>query len=333
MQSFTHIFLRILLFALVIAIFALCFAPLYWLADIASHFMLQYSVLSAITFAGLCLMRASRWLIIMSGFVCLIFSLQVGCLFIPRHITRSDVYEDVTILQFNINYSNPNADAIEGWINNYATINGTIDRLTQQTRPDIVVLQEVSPNIAAKLTLLTKTFPYHFIAPKAGAFGVAIFSRIPIRDSVRKHFSESFNEYTEIRFHTLAQGITFNLTELHTMPPVGKQNSTERNAELKEITVVTNQQGESSKILIGDMNITPYSPWFWQMERSTRLNNSMQGKSVAGTWPSFFPSLLRIPIDHVLVTDNIEVLERHVEKSHDSDHLPVVTKLRIYATN
>lgn len=333
MKFFIHTFLRILLVALVITIFTLCFAPVHWLADLASHFMLQYVTLSGIVFAGLCLMRARRWQIILSGFVYMIFSLQVGCLFIPRHIIRSDVYEDVTILQFNINYSNPNADAIAGWINNYATINSTIDRLTQQARPDIVVLQEVSPDIAAKLTLLTETFPYHFIAPKEGAFGVAVFSRIPIRDSVRKHFADSWNEYTEIHFHTLAQGITFNLTELHAMPPAGKQNSAQRNAELKEITVVTNQQGESSKILIGDMNITPYSPWFWQMERSTRLNNSMQGKAVAGTWPSFLPALLRIPIDHVLVSDNIEVLERLVEKSHDSDHLPVVTKLRIYATN
>lgn len=333
MKHFTHIFLRILLLALVTEIFALCFAPLHWLADLTSHFMLQYSVLSGVTFAGLCLLRARRWQIIVSDGVCLIFSLQVGCLFIPRHIIRSNVYEDVTILQFNINYSNPNAEAIAGWINNYATINGTVERLTKETKPDIVVFQEVSPEIATKLTLLEEAYPFHFIAPKAGAFGVAVYSRIPIRQSVRRHFGESFNEYTEIRFQTLAQSIRFNLTELHTVPPVGKENSARRNAELKEITVVANQQGETSKILIGDMNITPYSPWFRQMERTTRLNNSMQGKSAVGTWPSFLPFLLRIPIDHVLVTDNIEVLERNIEKSHDSDHLPVVTKLRIYATN
>jgi endonuclease/exonuclease/phosphatase family metal-dependent hydrolase len=117
------------------------------------------------------------------------------------------------------------------------------------------------------------------------------------------------------------------------MSPTSSKNEVQRNAELNEITVVINQQQESSKILVGDMNITPYSPWFWQLERNTRLNNAMQGKSVTGTWPSFIPAIFRIPIDQMLVSDNIEVIKRHVERSHDSDHLPVVTKLRIYATN
>lgn len=329
MKSFIHIVPNVLLFALVFAIFTLCFAPVHWLADLAAHFMLQYWVLSGITFAGLWLMRARRWKIILSGFVFLIFGLQIGCLFIPRHITRSDVYEDVTIFHFNVNYKNPNMKGFVGWLDFYLVIDN--DRPLET--PDIIVLQEVTPEILEQLIGLRTWYPYQVLSPKAGAFGVAIFSRIPIRDSVRKRFSESFNEYTEIRFRTLAQGITFNLTELHTVPPVGMQSSTQRNAELKEIAVVENRQSESSKILIGDMNITPYSPWSWQMERNTRLNNSMQGRTVTGTWPSFLPAFFRIPIDNMLVSDNIEVLERQVKRFIGSDHLPVVTKLRIYATN
>jgi endonuclease/exonuclease/phosphatase (EEP) superfamily protein YafD len=243
------------------------------------------------------------------------------------------MYEDITLMQFNINYSNPNAKAVAGWINNYATINASIDQITQQELPDIVVLQEVSPEIAAQMMLLTQTYPYHFIAPKAGAFGVAIFSRIPIRSSSRKNFTGSWNEYTEIQFHTLATGITILLTELHTIPPVNRDAFTQRNRELREIASIVSQRVAGHSIVIGDMNITPYSRWFRELEQRTGLHNAMQGKNIAGTWPSFLPVPLRIPIDNMLVSDTIEVLERRVEKNLDSDHLPVVTKLRIYATN
>lgn len=332
MKSFIHKLLLTALLALALTIFALCFASVHWLAELASHFMLHYAVLGVVVLCGLVLLRDKLWRIFIAAFICLIFSLHVACVLMPRHITRNVAYEDITILQFNINYANPNAQAIAEWINNYATITKSIDKITQHTKPDIVVLQEVSPEIASKLDLLTQNYPYQFIAPKAGAFGVAIFSQIPIREKQRIHFIDSWNAYTQLRFHTLTHGLAFSLLELHTMPPMGAQNASQRNAELKEITVAANQLATPSKILLGDLNITPYSPFFWRLERSTRLTNSMQGKSIEGTWPSFLPAMLRIPIDHMLLSDNIEMLERRIETSHDSDHMPVLTKLRIYAT-
>jgi endonuclease/exonuclease/phosphatase (EEP) superfamily protein YafD len=307
-----------------------CFARVHFLAELSTHFMLQYTIASTLVCVVLCLLRAKRWKIILSALLALYFGLHVVGLMIPRHVTKSEVFEDIAILQFNVNYANPNAKEIAGWINNYTTINKNIDALTAQTQPDIVVLQEVSPEIAAKLTALEQAYPYKLIAPKSGAFGVAIFSRIPIREQNRQHFPDSWNEYTEIRLHSLVHGIPIALTEVHTVPPVSKLNAAQRNTELTYIAQVVNGVSANSKILIGDMNITPYSPMFRDLQKDSKLTTVMQGKAISGTWPSFFPALLRLPIDHMLISENIEVIERRVEKDWDSDHLPVLTTLRIY---
>lgn len=333
MRNFIRKFLYVLLFFQVLAIFALCFAPVHWLAELVSHFMLQHALVAAFIFTGLCAVRASRWSVLLSLVLGIFFSLNVACLLLTKQVYHNEIYEDITLLQFNINYSNPKADALAGWINNYSTIAGDVNKLMRQEKPDIIVLQEVSPAIAQKLKVSQKDYPYQFVNPKDGAFGSAIYSRIPLRSAARTKFEESFNEYSQMQFHTLAQGITFTMVELHTVPPVGEQNAAQRNNELRQVTVVMNQQTTAAKMLVGDLNTAPYSPYLWRFERSSRLVNSMQGRSLEGTWPSFLPVTLRIPIDHVYVSDTIEVLDRRVEESQGSDHLPVLTKLRIYATS
>lgn len=306
------------------------FARMHFLAELSTHFMLQYTIASMVLCVAFWWLGAKRWKIIISALLALYFGLHVAQLMIPRHVMKSEVFEDISILQFNVNYANPNGKEIAGWINNYATINKNINALTAQTQPDIVVLQEVSPEIAAKLTTLEQAYPYKLIAPKSGAFGVAIFSQIPFREQNRQHFPDSWNEYTEIRLHTLLHGIPIALTEVHTVPPVSKLNAAQRNTELAYIAKVVNGVSASGKVLIGDLNITPYSPIFRDLQKDSQLTNVMQGKVISGTWPSFFPALLRLPIDHMLVSENIEVIERRVEKDWDSDHLPVLTTLRIY---
>ena len=332
MKKSIHTLLHFQLLGLLLALMALCASPYYWFADLFTHFALQYMAVAFIACIGFLFLRAGVWKALISAFCFLVFGALVASLFLMKPLVKNALYEDITILQFNINYANADVEGIAGWINNYGTISTSIEALTAQAKPDIVVLQEVSPEVVAKLTTLKKSYPHSFLAPKEGAFGMAIFSRIPLSGK-RVKFTGSWNEYAELRFTMPRPALSFTLTELHTMPPVGEAAWQQRNNELKEITIVVNRQPESGRIMIGDLNITPYSPWFWEMERSTRLRNSMQGGRITGTWPSLLPSILRIPIDHMLVSDNIEVLERRVEADQGSDHLPVVTKLRIYANN
>jgi endonuclease/exonuclease/phosphatase family metal-dependent hydrolase len=55
------------------------------------------------------------------------------------------------------------------------------------------------------------------------------------------------------------------------------------------------------------------------------------GNAAVGTWPTSFPQLLGAPIDHVMATDDWEVVGFRVIGSRDgegSDHRPVLAQLR-----
>ena len=79
-------------------------------------------------------------------------------------------------------------------------------------------------------------------------------------------------------------------------------------------------------LLIGDLNVTMFSPHYEQIE-DAGMTNARAGRGVQPTWPDWSP--VRIPIDHVLVSDEFEVCEMEVLDSFGSDHLPVLATVRM----
>ena len=78
-------------------------------------------------------------------------------------------------------------------------------------------------------------------------------------------------------------------------------------------------------ILLGDLNLTPWSPIYGDFIRRSGLVNSSQGRAIHPSWPSFSPLFL-IPIDHCLHNDGIAIKSERVGKSVGSDHLPVIVE-------
>ena len=83
----------------------------------------------------------------------------------------------------------------------------------------------------------------------------------------------------------------------------------------------------SSIILAGDMNLTSYTRQFRKLKRKLKLVDSRKGFQRQASWPTLLPAILRIPIDHVLVSKDIEVVERSLGPAIGSDHLPVFIRL------
>ena len=76
-------------------------------------------------------------------------------------------------------------------------------------------------------------------------------------------------------------------------------------------------------ILMGDFNTTPWSAAF----------RDLPGKRAgdprfSATWPTFFP-VMGISIDHILASDNLELVEFKVLESVGSDHYPLMAKFRL----
>ncbi|WP_373531617.1 endonuclease/exonuclease/phosphatase family protein [Vampirovibrio sp.] len=92
-------------------------------------------------------------------------------------------------------------------------------------------------------------------------------------------------------------------------------------------------------IVVGDLNTSPWSVEFMTLTRKTGLRDSQLGYGLQPSWPMLLPffgirtepnlltQLLVVPIDHVLISEQIEVFSRHTGPFVGSDHLPVVVEL------
>jgi endonuclease/exonuclease/phosphatase (EEP) superfamily protein YafD len=77
-------------------------------------------------------------------------------------------------------------------------------------------------------------------------------------------------------------------------------------------------------VLAGDFNTTPWAPGYRAL-LSTGLDDDGRTRT---SWPAFLPFAL-IPIDHVLVSPQLQVISKRRGPRLGSDHYPIVVELRL----
>jgi len=79
-------------------------------------------------------------------------------------------------------------------------------------------------------------------------------------------------------------------------------------------------------ILLGDLNVTPWSSPFQHLLRQGGLRDTAIGFGIHPTWPSYLWPM-RIPIDHCLVSPGLRATKREVGRNVGSDHFPLLIEL------
>ena len=82
------------------------------------------------------------------------------------------------------------------------------------------------------------------------------------------------------------------------------------------------QEQTDPVILLADLNTTSWSATFQALTTRAGLRDSRLGFGVQPTWPARLPGL-RIPIDHCLVSPEVQVHDRRVEENAGSDHFAI----------
>jgi hypothetical protein len=324
-----NIFLKLLNFTFICFVFisaSAIFPVENVFSEILSHFCLQYFLVSLLFLIVYCFLK--KW---KSVVVALLLFISFSSILIPFYVSpdaeKNEKFEDITLLQFNINYRHEDVNKVIDWINDFHSKKyGATTEI-----PDIVLIEEATPEIAEKLNALSVHYPYKISEAEAGAYGMVLYSKIPIAHYERKYFSRFAGQYTIANMSTPNMKIPFVLVELHARSPGHIEKLNPRRFQLEEIANIISRLSCAGKILVGDLNTTPYSPYFKKLEKISGLRSFMRGHGVSGTWPNFLPFLCRIPLDHVLVSSHIKVLERNINPDLGSDHFPVTSRLRIYA--
>ncbi len=277
---------------------------LWWLFDLASHFRAQYFFI--LFFSSLVFLFGKQPAVAGgTAFFALINLAFVVPLYIhstsPVEIEKPRRLLLLNVLQRNNHYED-------------------VRKLIRSTQPDIIVLVETNQVWLNELSEFQSSYPYSQSRPRDDNYGIALFSRLPFQRSEISYFSDAGVPSVVANIQMDQHFLTVIGT--HPPPPKGALNSQFRNQQLENLADFARRQ-PGEVILCGDLNMSPWSPYFWRLLQRSGLKNSARGFGLQPSWPTDRP-LLRVPIDHCLVSDGVTVSGRQIGPFVGSDHFPVI---------
>lgn len=193
------------------------------------------------------------------------------------------------------------------------------------TGADLIVLLEVDHRWADALTGLAADYPFARVEPRASFAGLALLSRWPLRDTAVVDFGTRGTPSIVTTVESPAGPVDVIAT--HPQPPLTPALDGELRAHLRAV----GRRAAATRgpcLVIGDLNTTPWSAAFRGLVREGRLVDSARGRGIQPTWNARLWAP-RIPIDHVLVTPDVTVVDRRLGPDVGSDHLPIEARLRL----
>ena len=123
----------------------------------------------------------------------------------------------------------------------------------------------------------------------------------------------------------------FTLIAAHPVPPMRSESARMRNAQLKQLAQLAGSQSLPC-VVVGDLNASCWSPQFRDLLKEGRLREARSDQGLHPTWPMHFPTwLLRIPIDHCLVGEGVQVHNFRAGGNIGSEHGPIIADISVVA--
>ncbi len=126
-------------------------------------------------------------------------------------------------------------------------------------------------------------------------------------------------------------GRPFHIIAAHVLAPTKKSYFDLRNKHLRDLAQ-TARALEGPVMLIGDLNITPWSPYFEDLIRESHLLDGRKGFGLQPTWPVQL-AFMGIPIDHCLVSPSVAIQQWSRGPDIGSDHFPIIVDFSIQKAN
>jgi len=288
----------------IVWVIAVCvvFSPSTWISMMARSFLPQWTMIFAATGVWLALRRHTRpgWSLIGGA---LLMASQLG--------GRTGVVEapiDLRVAQFNVLQTN----------RSHAEVIASI----RASDADLVSVQEVDVEWDAVLRNgLADRYPVHLIEPRSKCYGIALFSKVPLKDAQVLMLAAS--PAIEATVSTPRGDVRIFAVHASSPGSPGHYRARNRQFELLAEHVV---RTKGATVVIGDLNAAPWDRDLLQFRACTGLrSNASLG---APTFPSV-AHLALIPIDHVLTSARARVVHERTVHVHGSDHRGLVADIAV----
>jgi endonuclease/exonuclease/phosphatase (EEP) superfamily protein YafD len=252
----------------------------------------------------------------------LLFALTVNGLdlvtwYLPTDRLSTDKTNVLKVMSFNINVKNTDLDRIV--------------RSIISTNPELALVVEIDTTMTKNIgAAIVDRFPFSF---RSTGGGLAIFSKLPLENSSSEKFPGS--EDTNLVTHLKYRNKQIKIIGTHPFVPVKSPTFNRRNLQLDALANHLERNPQPT-ILMGDFNLTLWSPYYRQFIGKTNLHNTRYGFGILPSWirpstcvklPQFLLPFLNIPIDHIFVSKDFKVANTYTGDNGNSDHAPIISEL------
>ena len=214
----------------------------------------------------------------------------------------------VSLLLSNVEKDNRNAASLK--------------RIIHANDPDVILIVEADEWWQNALKEFEETHPFTVQQPQDNTYGMILYSRIEITNSVVLFRVEA--DVPSIRACIrLPAGTNVELHCLHPKPPVPQEDgsSTGRDAEL--LIVGRETRGKNIPIVVmGDLNDVAWSHTNYLFQRISGMLDPRMGRGFYNTFHARYP-IIRFPLDHFFHSNHFRLITLRRLPYFGSDHFPM----------
>ncbi len=247
---------------------------------------------------------------------------QVVLWYLPPRMLSKRSSADLRILIANINTQNQSYERVLN--------------LVRKEQPDLALFMEVDEVWAEQFNAFKDILPYVFGRAAPYNLGNLVYSRYPLIDPQVDSFGTEKN--ASIVAKVAIANHTLSFIGTHPLPPLKPNFFHARNRQM-ELAGQAAKTFAEPKLLMGDLNMTMWSPYYRNLIRQTGLRNARHGFGILPSWPTpttykqfplfnFATQWMPIPIDHCLVSSSLQVTDIHLGGATGSDHRPAIVDLK-----
>lgn len=295
------------------------FAAHHWFFDLFVNFRIQYLVGSLILLAACLYYKRFVYALCMAVLVVGMF-VQMQTIYTgPWQMRGPDVAANFKVVQYNKLMFNGDYDDIGAWLRDPAN------------DFDVVIVNESYAYTIEPLQAFKDVMPHQYPNNEDERFGdISVLSKYPIKVTpLIMPIMDRMHAGSKIVL-TKPGVEPVSIYAYHAQVPLGGKAAARRDAEMRMMSEFVRDAKDANIILMGDWNLTPWSPLFKDVLATSGLTYQNYGLIPRTTWPSFnFLPFLMIPIDHILFSRSLILKDIERGPSNGSDHHSLIARFYV----
>ncbi len=309
-QGVAKRFVALIVLLLMATVFA-ALATQHWFLELFSHFTPHYCVFALLGLIGFTLLRAWRWATLALA-LALWNGYPVARALMQAEAPAIKTSRQFTVFHFNVSLHHEQPRRIVSYLQRNAK------------NIDVVIFLEATSEFDVVLDELKELFPHQIKYLEDSPFGIAMASKHAFDFGAISREPSNMFPHIEATLKLPGRDTPLALYAVHAPPPISGEMAGHRNRKFEHIARKTAAQPQATPVVVGDFNLTPWSPYFQRFIAASGLRDARTPRRFDHTWPVTFDNAnIGLAIDHSFAHPSLPLVKRTIGPDLGSDHLPV----------